>query len=86
VDRANRQPLALTEALGDPVRFVRRPGQRFDPLRVAPLIDGLDLGAVIADKAFDSNDIIADLNQRGGPAVIFQHPRRATPLQIDTGM
>ena len=62
------------------------PGQRFDTVGVAPLIEGIEFAALIADKAFDSNDIIANLDQRGATAVISQHPRRATPLQIDTEM
>ena len=78
--------LALTDALGNLVRFVLLPGQRFDTVGVAPLIEGIAFGALIADKAFDSNDIIADLNQRGAKVVISQHPRRTTPLQIDTEM
>jgi len=41
------------------------PGQRFDTVGVAPLIAGIKFGALIADKAFDSNEIIADLNDRG---------------------
>ena len=78
--------LALTDALGNLVRFVLLPGQRFDTLGVAPLIEGLEFDAFIADTAFDSNDIIADLHRRGAKVVIAQHPRRATPLQIDTEM
>ena len=35
--------LALTDALGNLVRFVLLPGQRFDTLGVAPLIEGLEL-------------------------------------------
>lgn len=50
------------------------------------LIDGIEFGTLLGDKAFDSNAIIADLNQRGAKAVISQHPRRAIPLQIDTEM
>ena len=53
---------------------------------MAPLIAGIEFGALIADKAFDSNKIIADLNNRGAKVVISQHPRRAIPLQIDTEM
>src|SRR3546814_15037309 len=51
-----------------------------------PLIDGLCFGALIADKAFDSNAIIADLNERGAKIVISQHPRRAKPLPLDAEM
>ena len=43
-------------------------------------------GGLIADKAFDSNAIIADLNERGAKVVISQHPRRASPLPIDTDL
>jgi transposase len=33
--------------------------------------------------AFDTNAIIADLDERGAKVVIAQHPRRAIPLDID---
>ena len=62
--------LALTDALGNLVRFVLLPGQRFDTVGVPPLIEGIEFGALIADKAFDSNDIIANLNERGAKIVI----------------
>ena len=75
--------LALTDALGNLVRFVLLPGQRFDTVGVPPLIEGLAFEALIADKAFDSNVIIADLEARGAKVVISQHPRRARPLSID---
>ena len=54
--------LALTDALGNLVRFVLLPGQRFDTVGVPPLIDGLAFDALIGDTAFDSNEIVADLN------------------------
>ena len=75
--------LALTDALGCLVRFESLPGQRFDTVGVPPLIDGVAFGGLIADKAFDSNTIIAALNERGAKVVISQHPRRAAPLKID---
>lgn len=78
--------LALTDALGNLVRFVLLPGQRFDTIGVPPLIDGVAFGALIADKAFDSNAIIADLDARGAKVVISQHPRRTKPLAIDEQM
>ena len=37
--------LALTDALGNLVRFVLLPGQRFDTVGVAPLIEGVEFGA-----------------------------------------
>lgn len=78
--------LALTDALGNLVRFVLLPGHRFDTVGVPPLIDGLCFEALIADKAFDSNAIIADLDERGAKVVISQHQRRTKPLPLDTEM
>src|SRR3546814_9487783 len=65
--------LALTDALGNLVRFVLLPGHRFDTVGMPPLIDGLCFGALIADKAFDSNAIIADLNERGAKLRSEEH-------------
>ncbi len=78
--------LALTDALGNLVRFVLLPGHRFDTVGVAPLIEGLEFGGLLADKAFDSNAILADLDERGAKVVISQHPRRTKPRQIDGDM
>ena len=75
--------VALTDALGNMVRFVLLAGHRFDTVGVAPLIQDVEFGGLIADKAFDSNVIIADLDERGAKVVISQHPRRASPLKID---
>jgi len=69
--------------LGNLVRFVLMPGHRFDTFGVEPLIKGVRFDALLADKAFDSNWIIADMNERGALICISQHPRRAVPLQID---
>jgi transposase len=78
--------LVLTDALGNLVRFVLLPGQRFDTVGVPPLLDGVAFGALIADTAFDSNAIVADLGARCAKAVISQHPRRIKPLTIDMEM
>jgi len=75
--------LALTDALGNLVRFELLPGQRYDTVGVEPLIEGIEFDGLIADKAFDSDWIIEDLNKRGAKIVISQHPRRTKPLQID---
>jgi len=78
--------VALTDALGNLVRFVLLPGQRFETAGVPPLIEGCVFGALIADRSFDSNAIIAELNARGAKVVIAQHPRRTKPLAIDEEM
>ena len=68
--------------LGDSPGFFRR-GDLINLGEHAPL-RCVWTSALIADKAFDSNDIIANLNERGAKVVISQHPRRSNPLQIDT--
>jgi transposase len=78
--------LALIDALGNLVRFILLPGQRYDTVGIPPLIEGIAFDALIADKAFDSNAVIAELDKRGAKAVISQHPRRARPLPIDEEM
>jgi len=75
--------VALVDALGNLVRFVLLPGHRYDTMGLPPLIDGVSFGGLIADMAFDTNAIIADLNERGAKIVISQHPRRANSIAID---
>lgn len=69
--------LALTDGLGNLVRFRLMPGQRHDSVEVPPLINGIAFDGLIADKAFDSNALVAELNDRGAKVVISQHPGRA---------
>ena len=78
--------MALTDALGNLVRFLLLPGNRYDTIGVAPLIEGIEFDALLADKAFDANWIIEDLNERGAKIVISQRPQRLQPLDIDEEM
>jgi transposase len=75
--------VALTDALGNMVRFELLPGQRFDTVGVAPLIKDIDFGGLIADKAFDSAWILEELDARGAQVVISPHPRRIERRGID---
>lgn len=65
------------------MRFVLLPGHRFDTVGVAPLIEDITFDAMLADKALDSNWIIADMNARGALICISQRPQRLAPLIID---
>ena len=51
-----------------------------------PLIAGIDFKALIADKAFDSNAIRAELDQRGALAVIPSQARQKPQIPHDTEM
>jgi hypothetical protein len=67
-------------ALRAPARAALRRGRR------APLIDGLAFPARIADTAFDTDALRADLDARGAKAVIAQPPGRTTPRGTDGEM
>ncbi len=65
------------------MRFVLLPGNRYDTVGVEPLIRGLSFEALLADKAFDANWIIDEMNARGALICISQRPQRKEPLEID---
>jgi transposase len=73
----------LTDALGNLVRFTLLPGQRYDTVGVAPLIEDVHFDAILADKAFDSNWIIKEMTDRSAQIIISQRPQRKAPLKID---
>jgi transposase len=78
--------VALVDALGNLVRFVLLPGQRHDSVGVAPLLNDLDFAALLADKAFDTDAIRADLDNRGAAAVIPPKANRVIPIPCDLEM
>ncbi len=78
--------VTLVDALGNLVRFVLLPGQRHDSAGVAPLLTDLDFSALLADKAFDSDAIRADLDERGAVAVILPKANRVTSIPCDFEM
>lgn len=65
------------------MRFVLLPGARYDTVGVAALIEDVEFDALLADKAFDANWIIEELNERGTQIVISQRPQPTHPLAID---
>ena len=71
------------DALGYLVRFILLPGQRHDTVGVAPLLEDLEIGALLADKAFDVDWLRADLHKRGAEAVIPSRVCRRKPIPHD---
>jgi len=51
------------------------PGNRYDTIGVASLIEGIYFGGIIADKAFDADWIIEEMNKRKAKIVISQRPQ-----------
>jgi len=75
--------LALTDALGNLVRFKLLPGQRSEIAGVPDLIDGLTFGALMGDKAFDADHLRQTLEDRGATAVIPSKRNRKVHIPHD---
>ncbi len=75
--------LALTDALGNLVRFILMPGQRSEITGVYELIDGLDFAALLADKAFDADHLRKELDARGTEPVIPAKRNRTKTINHD---
>lgn len=71
----------VCDALGNPIRFVVTPGQWAEVTQAEMLLSGLDAEAVIADKGYDADGLIAQIESSGAEAVI--PPRRNRTLQRD---
>src|SRR4051812_5962568 len=75
---------ALTDALGNPTRFLLTPGQAHDLVGSDVLLTDLSAGAVIADKAYDADDrVVQPLKQAGTEAVIPPRSKRRTARNYD---
>jgi transposase len=73
----------LTDALGRPLRFLLSPGQVHDSRAALALLHGVTGGGVIADKAYDSNDIRRAIAEAGMRAVIPSNRSRKTLIPHD---
>jgi hypothetical protein len=68
------------------VRFILLPGQRHDSVGVQPLIEGVVFGALLGDKAFDTDWLRAELDDRGAAAVIPPKANRKAAINFDRDM
>jgi transposase len=60
----------VTDAQGRPIRFILTAGQAADINSASDLLAGLEAGGVIADKAYDSNDLRKLIAEVGAEVVI----------------
>ena len=60
--------LALTDALGNLADFCLLPGQAHDLRGVQELLEGLEAGHILADRAFDADWLREALSDRKQPA------------------
>jgi transposase len=76
----------LADALGRPLRFILTGGQVHDIITAPALLDGIDGGAVIADKAYDSNSLRQLIADAGMTAVIPSRRSRKVPIPHDAAL
>ena len=75
--------MALTDALGNLIDFRLLPGQAHDLRGTAALIEGLNCGHLLADRAFDANWLRDLLTSAGITAVIPPKSNRRLPAEFD---
>jgi putative transposase len=77
----------LVDALGNPLRVVLGPGQQADCRRVAELLSAAKgAGNVLADKAYDTDAVLARVAELGAQAVIPSKKNRLVQRVIDPNL
>ena len=66
-----------------PVRLILTPGQAADVTQAKPLIEGLPLEVVIADKGYDSQAVVEMIEAQGGEAVVPSRSNANSPRKTD---
>jgi transposase len=69
--------------LGNPVELMLTPGQAHDLACAEPLLENVNPGALLGDKAYDADALIDTLTQRGITPVIPPKANRKTPRPCD---
>ena len=74
---------SLVEGLGQLARWTLTAGQAHDLTQAQGLIKGIATDAVVADKAFDADALIATIQLSGARAVIPPKSNRLIPRTFD---
>ena len=73
----------LVDALGNPVDVMLTAGQAHDLTCAEPLLEGVEPGALLGDKAFDADPFIGTLIRRDITPVIPPKANRKAPRACD---
>lgn len=76
----------VCDALGNPIRFLLTPGQRSDVKQATPLLEGIEAGAVVADKGYDANWLVELVTATGAEAVIPPRRNRTEQRSFDRNL
>lgn len=72
--------------MGNPLSFILTPGQSSDIKQAEALLDPYEPLAVIADKAYDSDEFINAILEKGAEAVIPPKSNRKQQREIDRNL
>lgn len=78
--------LALVDGLGNLVKFRLMLGRYHDIAEVKSLIEDVDFAALLADKAFDADWLLKEIDDRGAKAVIPSKSNRKVQRIFDQSM
>ncbi len=76
----------LADTLGRPLRFRLTPGQASDVTAAPDLLEGQNAGAILADKAYDSNHLRGRIATMKAEAVIPSKRNRKAFIPHDTAI
>ena len=74
---------AVVDGLGNPLKFILTPGQNSDVIQAEKLLEEIESDFVLADKGYDSNNLIEFIQQKGAIAVIPPKSNRKCPREYD---
>lgn len=74
---------ATVDALGNPLRLLLTAGQRGDATQAIPLLEGFDFAGVMADRGYDTDDILDFIAQNDADAVIPAKKNRIVQRDTD---
>ena len=74
---------ATTDSLGCPTRFILTGGNVSDCTQALPLLDGQSAEYVLADKGYDSQQIVDAIDTMGAESVIPSRSLRKKPRPYD---
>lgn len=73
----------MADAQGQPIRFILTGGQTHDSTQALPLLTGIKATHVIADKGYDSEQVMGFIQEQEAVAVIPPKSNRKTPREYD---
>ena len=75
--------MALVDRAGRLVRFTIRPGNAAENLELPSILDGIETGEILGDKAYDTNPIRELLESKGIVATIPPKSNRREQFEYD---